>query len=50
MTNKKQYIKPELVVHGSVKDLTQAGTYMGTTDASFPNQTPFAQLTFSPLP
>ncbi len=48
MNPKKQYVKPELVIHGNVETLTKGGSQPGNLDANYPINTPFADLTFSP--
>ncbi len=48
MNQKKQYTKPELVIHGNVETLTKGGSQPGNLDANFPVNTPFSELTFSP--
>jgi hypothetical protein len=46
-TDKKAYEAPQLVVHGSLEDLTQAGKNGGFLDADFSAGTPKGSLTFS---
>ena len=42
-----QYERPEVVDYGDLLDLTAAASTGGHTDAAFPTNTPFTQLTFS---
>ena len=44
---KKNYTKPELIVHGDVEVLTKGGTNGDNLDATFPSGTPRGELTFS---
>lgn len=44
------YVKPEIVDHGSLADLTAAGSTGGFTDASFPAGTPVGNLTYGSTP
>jgi len=46
-TAKKIYVKPKLRNHGAIETLTQGGKNGLFTDALFPTNTPFDQLTFS---
>lgn len=45
-----KYVKPEIVDHGSLADLTAAGSSGGFTDASFPAGTPVGKLTYGSTP
>lgn len=47
ISQKRAYIKPELVTHGNVEVLTQGAKTGAKTDATFPAGTPFGDLTFS---
>ena len=47
MTEKKEYIAPELIVFGTVEALTQGQSTGTSLDAAFPAGTPFSSLTFS---
>ncbi|MFK7878964.1 hypothetical protein [Roseobacter sp.] len=44
---KAPYTAPVLRAHGKVEALTKGGTDGGSTDAMFPQGTPFSSLTFS---
>jgi hypothetical protein len=44
---KKSYIKPNLIVHGNVENLTKGNAEGNFTDAVFPTKTPKDDLTFS---
>lgn len=44
---RKVYEAPTLAVVGTFETITQAASNGNATDATFPNNTPFAQLTFS---
>jgi len=46
-TEKKEYIAPELTVHGDVEVITLGFTTGGHLDASFPTGFPTPGLTFS---
>jgi hypothetical protein len=43
------YEKPELTMHGSLRDVTSASVLGTFTDRAFPAGTPVADLTFSGL-
>jgi dihydroorotase-like cyclic amidohydrolase len=47
MASKKQYESPTLTVVGTFESITQAAQSGGHTDALFPPNTPFGDLTFS---
>jgi hypothetical protein len=42
-----EYEKPKISDYGDLKDLTAAASTGPATDAAFPPQTPFVDLTFS---
>jgi hypothetical protein len=44
---KIEYQAPEIVDYGDLTELTAALSTGAHTDASFPSNTPFSQLTFS---
>lgn len=47
MDNKMDYEAPTLVEVGSFEEITKGASSGGSLDADFPNDTPFADLTFS---
>ncbi|MEM9898871.1 MAG: hypothetical protein AAF742_05785 [Pseudomonadota bacterium] len=46
-TDKKRYERPALARQGSVESLTHGNADGATTDAFFPTNTPFSDITFS---
>jgi len=46
-TEKKSYTAPELVIFGTVDEITQGTQAGGFTDATFPTETAREDLTFS---
>lgn len=46
----KQYETPQIVDYGDLVELTAAASNGGWTDAAFPAQTPFGDLTFTNNP
>jgi hypothetical protein len=47
MASKKQYETPALTVVGTFESITQGASTGNALDATFPQGTPFNQLTFS---
>lgn len=47
LETKKEFVKPELTVHGDVEVITMGFKTGSALDKTFPVGTPFNQLTFS---